>query len=424
MNRINSLAQQIRIWRENLFARPFQWLQLPIAAWLVFRRKNCRQQAAALTFNSLLALVPLLAIMFALLKGFGVHNKIEPLLLSRLSSGSEEVVRSLILYINNTNVAQLGTVGLITLLLTVLFLLTGIEKAFNELWQVSETRSWFRRFADYFSVVSFGPLFLFVAISVNTSLQSQKLVQWMVAQPWLGDAMLLFFEWLPAVVIWVAFIFLYLFMPNTRVTLSSAMVGGACSSVLWLLVQWVYVTFQVGVARYNAIYGTMAALPVFMMWIYLSWLITLFGVVVCWVWQRRRQLVQWLPDDKQEDCRPLSLLILLLQVYRRFQDGQPPWKEQELFSASQLAQGEFGAALALLQRGGILIVSECEKGQSVVLPCRDAAAVALDELLLRDLNQSTTDPALEPFLVCWKEAQQGCLKDWNLSRILNPTRLP
>ncbi|MBW2186800.1 MAG: YihY family inner membrane protein, partial [Deltaproteobacteria bacterium] len=178
---------QSDVWRDGDDQLCSNVIRVPIAAVLDFQRNDCVQKAAALTFSTLLAFIPLLAIMFALLKGLGVHNTIEPLLLEHLSVVSEDVVLKIIDYINNTNVARLGSVGLVMLVFTVLALISNIEKSFNSLWKVSETRSLFRRFADYFSVVTLGPLFLLAAISMNTSLRNQDLVQWLLDKPVFGD---------------------------------------------------------------------------------------------------------------------------------------------------------------------------------------------------------------------------------------------
>ena len=142
-----------------------------------FIADRCMLRASALTYTSLLSIVPLLALMFSVLKGFGVQNTLEPLILERIAVGSEEIVDNIITYINNTNVGSLGTVGLVVLVVTVLALLSNIEESFNHIWGVKETRSLMRRFADYFSVVTFGPIFVLAAISMTATLQTQGFLQ-------------------------------------------------------------------------------------------------------------------------------------------------------------------------------------------------------------------------------------------------------
>lgn len=408
------------LWNDSL-ARGFRTVARVLLATVVaFRRNHCVQQAAALTFSSLLALIPLLAIMFALLKGLGVHNTIEPLLLKQLSVGSEEVVSQIIRYINNTNVARLGSVGLVMLVFTVLALLSNIEKSFNLLWQVEETRSLFRRFADYFSVVTLGPLFLLAAISMNTSLRNQHVVQWLLAKPVFGDALLQLFEVLPFVAIWAAFVFLYLFVPNTKVRLSSAVIGGVSAGTLWLMTQWSYVNFQYGVAKYNAIYGTMAALPIFMIWLYLSWIIALLGVELCWAWQHRYALGRLLWQVGQAPrWQPMQVLELLLLIYRRFERGEPCWAVEELLEVVAMPNGAAQAALQRLQQQRVVLVAEQEGSeQELVVPQLAAATVDLIDLLDDRSELGAVHPEVAQVALHLKQEQNRYLGGLSLPQLL------
>jgi len=270
-------------------------------------------RAAALTYTTVLSLVPFLAIAFAVLKGFGVQNALEPVLLKVVGESSREVVIRIIGYVNNTNVKSLGLIGLLTLLVTVINLLTSIEEAFNAICGVSETRSLQRRFSDYLSVVVVGPVLLMVAMSMTSSLQSQWLVQWLINHTVLGDAILLLFRLVPYVSIWIAMTFLYSYIPNVKVPLRSALLGGVAAGTIWQLTQWAYFHFQVGVANYNAIYGALAALPIFLVWIYVSWLIVLFGLEL--VRSHEEQRPSYLPPRRA----PLSTALRRMPVrqYRR-----------------------------------------------------------------------------------------------------------
>ncbi len=230
-----------------------------------FNRDKCMLRASALTYATLLSIVPLLAFAFAILKGFGVQNQIEPLLIENLAVGSEAVVTRIIEYINNTNVTRLGTVGLGMLLLTILALLSNIEESFNSICGVSETRTLMRRFADYFSVLAFGPLLIVVAVSMTATIQTLDVVQTLQSKQYLGEMIRFAFKTLPYVAMWIAFSFMYIFMPNIRVRLPAAIIGGVIGGTIWQLGQVGYVLLQVGVARYNAIYGTLAALPIFIL---------------------------------------------------------------------------------------------------------------------------------------------------------------
>lgn len=392
------------------------------AALIGFRRHNCIQHAAALTFNTLLALIPLLAIMFALLKGLGVHNTIEPMLLKQLSVGSEEVVANIITYINNTNVGRLGSVGLVMLVFTVLALLSNIEKSFNDLWQVQETRSLFRRFADYFSVVTLGPLFVLAAVSMNTSIRSQHVVQWLLSKPVFGDALLLLFEVLPFFAIWAAFIFLYMFVPNTKVKLVSALVGGISAGSLWLLTQWAYINFQYGVGKYNAIYGTMAALPIFMIWLYVSWMITLLGVELCWAFQFRGHISRLLGKGSRDDeWEPMHVLELLLLIYNRFEQGRTPWPMEELLEAASMPKAQALLALERLKACDIVVVADDETQDALVVVPQKSAEIIDLELILEPGISQTLDREVSAVVGPLNRFYHDYLSGFNLPELIDKT---
>ncbi len=296
-----------------------------------FYADGCMLRASALTFTTLLSLVPFLALVFSVLKGFGVQKELEPLLFEQLAVGGGAAVTKVVEYINNTNVARLGTFGLIFLIISVLTLLSNIEDSFNGVWGVKETRPLLRRFADYFSVVTIGPIMVVVAISMTSTLKNQGLVQTLLEQQYIGEALVLLFEILPFMVMWLVFAGLYLFMPNVKVSLRAALIGGVFGGTLWQVSQWGYLTFQVGVARYNAIYGTLAALPVLMVWIYLSWMIVLLGLEMTYANQNLRTIRQDIRGAKVNfaSLEFISLTVLLV-VGRRFYLGQPAISEEQL----------------------------------------------------------------------------------------------
>jgi membrane protein len=320
-------------------ARAFLLRQVQVAVLVGrdFHADRCMLRASALTYTTLLSIVPLLALMFSLLKGLGVQNTLEPIILGKIAIGSEQIVTEIIRYINNTNVGRLGAFGLVALVLTVLALLSNIEETFNQIWGVRETRSLFRRFADYSSVLIFGPIFVLAAISMTTTLESQAFVLKLLEMAYVGKAIFLLFKVLPFVAMWAAFTFLYIFMPNIRVGFRAALLGGVFGGTLWQLAQWAYLFFQVGVARYNAIYGTMAALPIFMVWIYVSWLIVLLGLEVTYACQNLRHIRQEIRGERVNFAsRELVALTVLLEVAEAFHRGARPWRLEEISGELEL----------------------------------------------------------------------------------------
>lgn len=340
---------------------------------------KCLLRASALSFSSILSLVPFFALTFAVLKGFGIHNKLEPLILDQVAAGSGEIVDKVVTYINNTNMTSMGAIGLVTLVLTVISLLGNVEEAFNVIWGVKETRSLYRKFSDYLSVVIIGPLLLLAAVSITTTLQSQALVKWLVQTSYLGDVLLFFFQLAPYLIIWFALVFLYIFIPNTPVRFKSALFGGVLAGTAWELVQWGYIHFQVGVARYNAIYGTMALLPIFMVWIYTSWLIVLFGVEVVYAHQNIRTFRHEIHNPSlSQRVKELLALAILLDIAEAFHFERHPWTPERLAEDLDAPVRVVWELLGLLIETGYVMATAGEK--PTYLPARE-----LDHIVIMDV---------------------------------------
>jgi membrane protein len=365
--------------------RRFLWHQGQL--WSVVLRDfiadNCLLRASALTFTTLLSVVPLLALMFSVLKGFGVQNTLEPLLLNNLAVGSRDVVTLIIKYINNTNVGRLGTFGLLFLIITVLTLLSNIEKSFNQVWGVEETRSLLRRFTDYFSVVTIAPIFLVVAISMTSTVKSQTFVQGLLEKAYVGELILLLFQILPFMFMWLVFAGLYLFMPNIKVSPRAALIGGICGGTIWQFSQWFYLYFQVGVAKYNAIYGTMAALPIFMFWIYLSWAIVLFGLEVTYATQNLQSIRQNVRGSSVNfESRELIALTVMLFLAGRFFRGEEALSLEEIAVKLSIPPRFLRDVMEELRRLGYVSEVAREPAESGYQPAR-----ALDTLTVHEIFQ-------------------------------------
>jgi membrane protein len=347
-----------------------------------FFADGCMLRASALTFTTLLSLVPLLALMFAILKGFGVQNNLEPLLLKQLAVGGGAAVTKIVEYINNTNVGRLGTFGLIILVITVLTLLSNIEQSFNSIWGVKETRSLRRRFTDYFSVVTIGPLFLVVAISMTSTLKSQNIVQSLLEHAYVGELVLALFKVLPFMVMWLVFAGLYMFMPNVKVSPRAALIGGIFGGTLWQFSQWGYLNFQVGVARYNAIYGTMAVLPILMVWIYLSWMIVLLGLEMTYATQNLRTLRQDIRGERVNFASyEFITLTVLLHIGRCFYRGQPALGHEELASQLDAPSRLLRAILEELTRLGFIVVTAQSSENVGFQPAQALEAIKLHDVI-------------------------------------------
>ncbi|MGD9765186.1 MAG: YihY/virulence factor BrkB family protein [Candidatus Binatia bacterium] len=241
-----------------------------------FYADQCLMRASALAYTSLLSMVPLFAIMFAALKGLGVQHRLETLLLSRLSL-SEDTTMAIIGYIDRTNVGTLGAIGAATLVLTVISVLGTIEASFNHIWRVPRERSVWRKVTDYLGVVLLTPFLLLAATALTSAGQVKTVVQWVLATGYVGTAAVWLLKLVPLAMNVIALGALYMIMPNRRGAPLPIAVGALFAGIAWHLVQLAYVSLQIGVAQYDAIYGAVAQLPVTLVWLYVSWAVVLAG---------------------------------------------------------------------------------------------------------------------------------------------------
>ncbi|MDP2206342.1 MAG: YhjD/YihY/BrkB family envelope integrity protein [Alphaproteobacteria bacterium] len=284
-----------KIWGAGIYGRPFflRWplltLRLLMAVGRDLKEGYLGLRATSLVYTTLLSFAPVLAISFSVLKGIGAHNNIEPFLqdfLEPLGEQGAEITARTISFVDNIQVGVLGAVGMALLIYSVIALMHKIETAFNDIWHVSETRSFAQRVRDYLGVLFIGPLLLFLSVAMTTTLQHAEKTRSFL-QEYLGAAPvdLLFggiFQVVPYVLFGVAFAALYMFMPNTRVRLLPALVAGFITGILWKVLGQMFGVFVAGSANYAAIYSAFAALILFMIWIYIGWLIVLVGAALCY----------------------------------------------------------------------------------------------------------------------------------------------
>jgi membrane protein len=281
-----------------------------------FYADNCLRHASALAYTTLLSLVPLLALMFSILKGLGVQRRLEPLLLSRLAL-DQEVVDQIIGYIDKTNVGTLGTLGAATLFLTVISVLGAVEATLNEIWRVRRGRTIWRKATDYLSVFLLTPMLLLAGVAITSSVQEQELLHILLQTQFVGDALLHALRLAPVVTNAVALGIIYAVMPNRRPRPLPIVVGALVSGAAWQLVQWGYVSFQIGMARYSAIYGALSQLPITLVWLYVSWAVVLLGAELAAV----MELGASARSDQRLPRRAIALHVLVLAASRLREGG-------------------------------------------------------------------------------------------------------
>lgn len=274
----------------TLLALVKQWLRTLMRE---FNEDGLRFLAMSLVYNTLLALAPLLAVSFSILKAFGVHNQSYLLLLQLLAplgDKANEVTTNIIRFVENMQVGVLGFVGFLMLFYTSVSLLQQIEECFNHIWRVSTTRAFFRRFSDYLSVILLGPVLLFSALGIAASMNNTHFVQRLIALEPFGTAYYLAGLVLPYVFTIAAFTLAYTFIPNTDVKLRSGLIGGIIAGLTWKATGVLFALFISNSAEYSAIYSGFAVILLSMFWLYISWLILLLGGVICFHVQFPRYL--------------------------------------------------------------------------------------------------------------------------------------
>jgi membrane protein len=366
--------------------------QAAVVASARYRDDVLSLQAMSLTYTTLLSLIPFLAVMFSVLKAFGVQNAIEPLLaqiLQPLGPNSAEITSRVIRFVENIRVGILGGVGLAMLFYTVVSLVATIEDALNQIWRLPRSRSWGQRFTTYLSVVLVGPVLIFTAFALTASAQSYWLVERLTQIQFVSDLFTLATRVIPFVLLCATFTFVYKLLPYTKVPLSSALIGGATAAVLWQLVGTGFAAFVANSAHYAAIYSSFAVMIVFLIWLYVGWLIVLLGAEVTYFHHHPYAFVrEALHAGKGHRFQEWLALAALVEIARRHLAGTPPWQPVEL--ASRLGVSSVENLVDEFVRTGILLRSAEPPGIALARPAEN---VTVKEIL--DIIADTDVPELQ-----------------------------
>jgi membrane protein len=342
--------------RESFFIHGLRVILLSIKR---FRANQCSLRASALTFYTLLSIVPALALVIGVAKGFGLQQALEKKLLQIPSH--ELVMVQIVEFARNmllqTQGGVIAGIGVMFLLWTVLKVLEHIEKSFNDIWEVERGRSWARRFSDYFSLIFVCPLLLIPASGINVFIGSQ--VQTLTERSrffqLLNPVFAIPLYFLPHLMLWALLTFLYIFMPNTRVRFSSALLGAFVASTLYQLVQWAYFFFQINVAQFNAVYGSFAAFPLFIVWLQISWIAVLYGSEVAYA-KQYAYVYEMEPEGRLASHRFKSIVALLIasRCAKRFVARKEPPSSEELAEELELPVCLVQSVLQLMVEARVL----------------------------------------------------------------------
>jgi membrane protein len=311
-------------------------LRIVLLATRGFNEDRIHLRASALTLYSLFSIVPVLAMIFGIAKGFGFEKFLQEDLLERFH-GQEEVATRIIDFAQSlleaTKGGVIAGVGLIILFWTVIRVLRDLENSFNAIWGIEDARSPGRKFSDYLTILVVCPILLTMSgsITIFVSTQVEMITGKFALLGYFSPLISPLLKLLPFCVIWAVFAFIYIFVPNTQVRFRSGLIAGIIAGTVYQTVQWGYIYFQVGVSKYNAIYGSFAALPLFLAWLQISWVVVLIGAEIAFAHQNV-DTYEFEPDSQKISVsfrRLLSLMVAHLLV-RRFADGEKPLTAQEI----------------------------------------------------------------------------------------------
>ena len=391
MNRIAHLTSQAHrlLWETDLAAlsRPRRVGVLALRMGYAVGRDLAEGQltlrAMSLVYTTLLSLVPLLALSFSVLKGFGVHNQARPALLALLAPLGEQGVKitnEVIGFVDNVRVGVLGAIGLGFLVYTVTTLLQKIEFALNFVWRVDRPRPFAQRFSQYLSVLMVGPLLIFSALGVTAAFFGSKFVQTLSAIEPLGTLIDLAAKLLPYMFVIAAFAFVYVLMPNTRVRVGAAAVGATIAGVLWQTLGWGFALFIAGSTKFTAIYAGFAIVIFSMIWLYLNWLIVLVGASLAFYYQNPALLGSPAREPKLSNRVKEKLALLMASLIgRHYYGNRPAWSLEALAARIGVPVSSAESVLDTMRRRGF--VTETTDQPPQYLPARSFETITVKELL-------------------------------------------
>ena len=353
-------------------------------------------RAMSLVYTTLLSIVPLLAFSFAILKGFGVFNQLEPYLsgvLAPLGTQGEQITSQILALVDNVRGSVLGGVGLAFFLYTAISMVQKVEESFNYVWYVSKPRSFARRFTENLVVLLIGPMAMVTAIGMITSIQSNTVVQYLLNNDALGPIFVVGGKFVPYLLISGVFTFLYMFMPNTKVNFRSALVGGVVGGFMWATMGAIFTTFVVFATRTQQIYAGFAVAITTLIWLYLNWLVLLIGAQLAFYHQRPAFLRIGRQEPRlSNSMRERLALDIMFQIGQAFREPGRSITSSEVSSTLCIPAIALTPIAGALESAGLLLATEKEE----LMPGREMSRISLQEILdvvrMRGETGSHRDP--------------------------------
>ncbi len=368
-----------------------------VITWECITKNNILNYASALTYSSMLAAVPVLAIIFAIARGFGFDTIIETKLRSSLE-GNPDIADTILYfidsYLQHTKGGVFIGIGLIFLLYTLLSLTANIEQAFNTIWYVKRSRSVYRQVIDYFGIFLLLPFVVVIMSGIGIFLQTFRTL--LPNAQLLSKTMTFALHVSPVIIAILAFMLLYKFMPNTRVKWKNTIWPSILAGTTFMVVEWIYVHYQIKLSAYNAIYGSFAAIPLFMLWMQISWCICLFGAQFCYANQSLHTYAfERISDELSRRYRDTLILLLMSRICKHFASGLKPFTAHKLAVDTQLPDSLVGILLGELTDMQLLVEMHTEEGNEPrYLPAIDIHRITVGMVTRRIDSHGIENPSL------------------------------
>lgn len=389
-----------------------------------FIRDQIPVKAAALTYFTMLSLVPLLIILFVLFRSFGgetlMDNSLKPFLFQFLSPGSGESVSNAIdQLLKQGRSSAIGSVGFLLLVLVAFSLMDQIETSLNAIWAVKKRRPILRKFANYWVALSVFPLLVGASVSVSAYLGSIERVQ-EISERVVPQG----YNLVPLILQGLAFFLIYILLPHTRVRFSAAFTGAVIAAILWELLKKGYLLYTTQAINYNLIYGSLAALPLFMIWLFISWMAVLLGAEISFVLQNFKMV----SETKKRMLVPFQViealaLQILIEVSRKFLDGGKPFNLDKYAESKDIPKDLLYSVADKIADEGLVKVVDDE-----VIMSRDPETLTLEETLTAVKKGGAEEPPfgnigniakLRSFIDNLLETSKGQMRQWNLKSLVS-----
>lgn len=392
MNQLGKVTENFRDWVWHGSGDPLPLLVNPLRAALQTLTAVARDlgggqlslRAMSLVYTTVIAIVPLLALSFSVLKGFGLHQNLEPALLDALIDLGDkryDIVGTVMGFIDNVNVGVLGAVGFAILIYSVMSMMHKIESAFNYTWRLSRSRELTERVRDYLSVIFVAPLLIFLSAAVTTTVNTNVVIELISALPFGGALLAIVGELVPYLLMSIGFAIIYMFLPNTRVKFTSALVGGLVTSVIWKTMGWAISLFVANSASNVAIYSAFASIIVLMVWMYVGWLVLLVGCSVAFYHQNP----QYLRRDKSLPLSTAYRQMLAVEILYRLCAAYD--RSATVWSVDKLAADIGVNSSAIEEVIDVLVQSQyvyCLSGANgEYLPAKPSSQIIVEEVCRR-----------------------------------------